>query len=479
MTTKSERIGLLPIGAITVLAAVARIAAIRQPMRFDESISWAYYVGRSWFTIITSYSYPNNHVFYSLLAKLVASPFNYQPWALRLPAFLAGVAIIPLVWAVGRRLADERSALVGAALAAGSTALALFSTNARGYTLVTAFFLALLLVADHLLEQPSRRNVIRFAVIGGLGLYAIPTMMYPLGVVALWAALNARFINPEERRPYLTALGSAAAGSCVIAAVLYAPIMVSSGITSLVANKFVAPSDWDRFVLDVVPMITETLGSWVSPWPPISLVVILPLALVGAVADTASKRSSVAAAAVAWCGVLMIAMHRTPFARVWLFLLPLFFLAVARGIWRALDAITRTRATGEVLAALLVTCAMVWQLMRSHAVELAEDTGLFRPGSEVAALIGPQLHAGDRILAPMPSNGPVLYYITRAGFDSSTLNRTFSQTRRAFLVLDTRHEQTLDWAVANGIVATQYWKSPTLLAKYPDAEVWMMERNSQ
>jgi len=129
---------------VTLLAITCRLAALRQPMRYDESVTWAYFVGRSWTTIVSQYQFPNNHVFYSLLAKATSSLAAWEPWALRLPAALAGIAIVPLTWAVGRRFADRDSALLGAALAAASTPLILYSTNARGYSLVVMLFLCLL-----------------------------------------------------------------------------------------------------------------------------------------------------------------------------------------------------------------------------------------------------------------------------------------------------------------------------------------------
>ena len=166
---------------ITAIAVIARLAVLWQPMRYDESVTWAYFAGRSWSTIVSSYQFPNNHVFFSLLAKATSSVAPFQPWALRLPALLAGVAVVPLTWAVGRRFASETIGLLGAALAAGSTTLVLYSTNARGYTLVVALFLVLLLLADHLRTSQRLLHWATFAILGAIGLYTIPVMLYPLG----------------------------------------------------------------------------------------------------------------------------------------------------------------------------------------------------------------------------------------------------------------------------------------------------------
>jgi 4-amino-4-deoxy-L-arabinose transferase-like glycosyltransferase len=55
-------------------------------------------------------------------------------WIARLPAFLAGVAIIPATWLAVARI-DPARRLLAAALAAGATPLVEYSAQARGYTI--------------------------------------------------------------------------------------------------------------------------------------------------------------------------------------------------------------------------------------------------------------------------------------------------------------------------------------------------------
>jgi 4-amino-4-deoxy-L-arabinose transferase-like glycosyltransferase len=145
-----DRPELAAVAVITALGALCRLTALRQPMRYDEAVAWVGFIGRSWWTILSQYPTPNNHVFFSLLAKATSSLAPYEPWAIRLPALLPGIAIVPATWAVGRRLADRSTALLGAALAAGSMPLVLYSTNARGHSLVVLGGLALVLLGDRL-----------------------------------------------------------------------------------------------------------------------------------------------------------------------------------------------------------------------------------------------------------------------------------------------------------------------------------------
>jgi hypothetical protein len=465
---------------ITVVAIVCRLAALGQPMRYDESITWAYFVGRPWSTVVSSYQFPNNHVLHSLLAKLVVSVVPWAPWALRLPAFLAGVAIVPLTWAVGRRFADRGTALIGAALAAVSTTLVLYSTNARGYSLVVMLFLVMLLVADRIRLGTARYGWGALALLGGLGLYAIPVMLYPLGVVLLWLALDARNLPAAERLNRVRAVALSGVGAVLLAGLLYIPIILSAGASALIGNKFVSASPWLQFALDLPRFFAELLGTWSSPLPWWTAFVLPVLALLGLRRLAPSRRPSLALATVAWSVVLLLLTHRIPFVRVWLFMLPLFLLAVARGlihVWR--DTLGHRLPTWKLeptWAAAALVVLLGGEALRSRAALESTDTGVFQPAREVTALLAPQLAPGDRVLAPIPTNGPLLYYFAERGLDTASLTVPITRSRRAYLVLDTARGQNLDWAVRVGMIDPSQFRAPELVGRTGNAEVWRTER---
>ena len=466
----------LAILAITFLAVVCRLAVLGQPMRFDEAVSWAYYVGRPWGTIVGTYQQPNNHVFYSLLAKLCAQGVNYAPWALRLPAFIAGVAIVPLTYEVGRRFTDEKSALLAAALSVGSTQLVLYSSNARGYTLVVSLFLVLLIIADHLRRNATRGTWTAFAVVAATGLYTIPVMLYPLGVVAVWLLLASRTMAARERGIFQRSLVGACAATALMAGTLYLPIIQSAGWSALAGNKFVAPSSWPLFVEELPRMIASTLVSWTSPLPWWSTIAVAVVALLGLRRRTPMTRPSLVTAAAIWCIALLGATHRAPFIRVWLFLLPLFLIAVARGLLRCVPRFASRDLPRDLWIPVAVAAAALVAAVTTHAAEQSDDTGAFRSAEQVTAVLAPMLRADDRVLAPIPSIGPLLYYFPRAGADTARLTVPLDSSRRAFLVLDAHQGQTLAWAVANHIIDPVLFTQPKLLAKYADGELWETSR---
>lgn len=468
---------LVALAVITALACLVRLAALRQPIRYDEAVTWALFSGRSWATIVSWYPFPNNHVFFSLVAKATGSLAPYQPWAFRLPAFIAGVAIVPLTWVVGRRLADRDTALIGAALVAGSMPMVLYSVNARGYTIVCVATLVLILLADRLRREPSAwAGWLAFSGVGAVGLYTVPVMIYPLGSIGLWLVLEALRADRRTTVRLLAALTASTLATVLLAWLFYFPIIHTAGLQAITGGRFTQPLPWQYFFRAQPAFWLELLQTWVAPLAGILVPAVFGLALLGLQRYDGAGRASLAFATIMWSIAFFVLSHRTLFVRVWLFMLPLFLLAVARGItrlaarwkWSArLDgAWTAIALAGMVSAIALVT----------RAAEVTDDTGTFRSAPLVAAVLAAELRAGDRVLAPIPNNGPLLYYFGQRGLDTALLNTVPSATKRAFVVLNPGSGQTLEWAVRTGILDPQFFQQPTPLLRLPDAEVWKSER---
>ena len=99
-----------------------------------------------------------------------------------------------------------------------------------------------------------------------------------------------------------------------------------------------------------------------------------------------------------------------------------------------------------------------------------------RSAREVTERLNDSLRPGDRVLAPIPTNGPLLYYFSARGLDTAMLNTPPESTRRAFLVLDPARGRTLDWAVSVGMIDPAAYVTPTLLLRRADVELWSSDR---
>ena len=470
----------LGVAGIVAVGAVARLSALTQPMRYDESVTYLRFIARSWTTAATNYQSPNNHLLYTVLAKLTALLGGGAPWALRLPAFVAGAALVPLTYAVGRALFTREAALVGAALAAGATPLILYSANARGFAFVAAAYLGLLLIAARIRARGQTfGRWAWFALIAAAGAATIPVMLFPLGAAALWLALTLCLERGRRALPVLGGLAAALAAAGALTYAAYLPIVRANGLGALVANRFVAPSPWPRFFEQFLPTIPRTLAAWTGPYPWELGVALVALGVAGVAQSARASREGVPVlvAAYAWVSALLLATHRAPVAHTWLWMLPVVLLSVGLAV-EGLIALPRARRMRPYLPAFAVAAAVAsvsWGFA-SDALGASHDTGVFAGARQIAQALATQAEPGDRVLASTPSDAPLQYYMLRTGADTALLSTPDSLTTRQIIVLNAAYDQTLAWAVAAGLVDTARFGPIAPAMHTADADVYVAER---
>lgn len=464
--TRDHRIAL---AILLSLGVALRAIYLTQPMRYDEAVTYMYFVRLPWTEALSTYTYPNNHLFHTLLAKISVSAFGNFPWALRIPALLAGILVVPASYVVVRALYGARAALIATGLVATSGVLVMYSTNARGYTMTVLAFLLLVLLALRLRSATGRNEWIVFAVVAALGLWTIPIMLYPLGCVAGWYALTALVEGRREDHKRLAiALGVAG----VLTILLYWPVFSRSGVAAVTRNRFVAPSPWFEFFEELPRTLNEAVQSWGLGLPPLLSLVLLGAAVYAVVRHRAvsTLRIGLPLAAFVWSAWLLVVNHKAPFPRTWLWFLP-----VASGLAGAgLIAIVgklgergrRIASDGAPLLAVAIAVACGFSVVTSFAVLLTRDTGTYREAEEATAIIRGFIQPRDRVIAAIPTNGPLEYYFDRAGIHRAQLYLDPKAAARAIGVVDMAEGQTLDALVSQSFVRdTTTWGPPQLVAQ--------------
>ena len=102
------------VALIVGLALAIRLTPLQRGLGFDELFTAVNFVGAdsAWKTATTSINF-NNHVGYSLLARLCVELLGRSEWALRLPALLLGLGTLPAVWWISRPVVGPGLALCG------------------------------------------------------------------------------------------------------------------------------------------------------------------------------------------------------------------------------------------------------------------------------------------------------------------------------------------------------------------------------
>jgi 4-amino-4-deoxy-L-arabinose transferase-like glycosyltransferase len=167
------------ISLITGVGLVARLALIGyQPLWRDEAFT-ALAVQRPLGSMIDVVRNDSAPPLFYLVERLFAIA-STSPAMLRLFPVLAGSAAIPIVAALGRRVAGDAGGMWAAVIGAFAPALMVSSLDARMYVLATTLVLASTLCLLRALERPS---VVRWALYAALAILAVYTVYFALFAV--------------------------------------------------------------------------------------------------------------------------------------------------------------------------------------------------------------------------------------------------------------------------------------------------------
>ena len=162
---------------LALLFVLDAYRATTQSIVHDEALSWQLYLKQPWARMFSAYD-ANNHVLFTILAKLSIAVFGVSEWSMRLPSLLACVLYFVVIFKLcGDLFGESPWFLAAVALLAMNPLVFDFLLAARGYGLALAFFMLALV---------SRRYG---GVAAGLAIASNLTVLYPvvgLGVFILW-----------------------------------------------------------------------------------------------------------------------------------------------------------------------------------------------------------------------------------------------------------------------------------------------------
>jgi hypothetical protein len=153
----------MALGAILALGAALRFWGLgRESFWHDEAWSWALIQGDTVRLLAEQDAHPP---LYFLLLKGWAAIFGTGEAALRALSALFGIAALPLIFRLARRLGDDATALLATLLLALSPYHVLFSQEARSYTLLFALALGSLNLLFDARQAPCRGKWAAWAVL--------------------------------------------------------------------------------------------------------------------------------------------------------------------------------------------------------------------------------------------------------------------------------------------------------------------------
>ncbi|MBC7186779.1 MAG: glycosyltransferase family 39 protein [Calditrichaeota bacterium] len=481
-TAYRERLFTWTLLAFLLTGTAIRISFLFEPMSYDESGSFVLHIAKPLRFALANYRDPGNHLLNTFLAHISVEVFGKEPWAIRLPALLAGICLIGLIYFVARRVSGSCAGIVASAVAASSGCLVYYSTRGRGYILGTLLFLGQLWLIEYARQHNNRAAWLLFAIAGALGLFTVPTMLYGVGILYTYLALCLIVgFGFGDRGRMAVRMGWSALVTAVLTLLLYAPPLIVNGLREMTSNPVYQRLALGRFVKELWATLPGVWQLWHRDVPH----VVQGVLLVGFLASLFEQGKSARAHRLLIGAVLLflvpvLLVHRVvPFPRVWLFLWPLYLVYGAAGLSWVLEAVARRHVRTVVVAvACLLLVANSLTVLGGRAKH-ANDYAHFHDGKEMAAFLAEHLAPGDRLLAPAPANMPLRYYFSRMGVDKGAMFRPLAQAQNLWVVVNhptSGPVESLGDVLHNARVPHEEFGQPVLVRRFPYSSLYQMRR---
>ncbi|HEX6035825.1 MAG TPA: glycosyltransferase family 39 protein [Anaerolineales bacterium] len=416
----------LILGGITLIGFILRLLDINKSIAYDEAYTFIHFASRPFKHILADYSAPNNHIFHTILVGISYRLFGGQAWTLRLPAFIAGILMIPAMYVAARRFFSSYQSLAAAGLIAVIPLFINYSVNGRGYTLLVLFALLLANFAAILVTRPSKPALAAFIITSALGFYTIPIFLYPMAGISWWVVATYLFTK-ESREERLRKVGTFV-GACLLAGiltlVLYSPVIIfGSGLSSIIGNEIVRSLSWSTFLENLDPRLLKAWNKWM-----IGISAIFEYAFLGGFLASlllyrkvSSQKLPLQVFLALAVAILLVLQRVSPLPRIWIYLEAFYLMFAAAGlVWlvelllRAIAGAIHTERILSLAIPLVFIGAMTNMLMDRAQNPVFQDRDLL-PEAYAADYLAENLKPEDTIVATGPVDIQAAYYLSLHG----------------------------------------------------------------
>lgn len=343
----------LPLSVLMALALGLRLIHLNTCLWMDEIFAVMDNISPPLNVILTSFASQNQHMLFSVLARMCVVMFGLNEWAVRLPAVFFGVASLWALFLLGRRVMGDREALLATALLTVSYHHIWFSQNARGYSGLLFFTLA----ATWLWLEAERRGSLRFwffySLCGALGLWTHLTMAFVLashGLISLVQLVARR--GWRQAGWWIPFASMLLAGTLALQLhALALPEFLRTGL-----GEVSLPSEWT----DPLWVVREALRSLKLGFSSVAVLVVGGLVMALGWLDL-HRRNAAAAWSFVLPGVisggLMLAMGHNLWPRFFFFCTGFALLIAMHGALRSVELLRLPSRVGLGLAGLIIAAS--------------------------------------------------------------------------------------------------------------------------
>jgi dolichyl-phosphate-mannose-protein mannosyltransferase len=496
----------LEIGAVLTVFGIGvflRAWHLGRSVRYDEATTYLMYATQHLYRALSNYSYPNNHLFNTLLIHFSLRAFGDNAVALRLPAFIAGGLTIPMSWLAGRALYGRSAGILTAGCVAALPTFIEYSVNARGYALQWVFILAMMCCGVILISNHSlKTSWLAFVAAGVGGIYCIPTMVIPIGSILIWMLVSAVASGGVlQLRVVLKKLAWAGLAMGFLSLLLYLPPLLSSGPSAVLSNRFVI-SRQTPFFEGLGALAHATWLRWSEGVPTAIIWILTGGIVIGLVFHRKASAFAVPMTVVFWIWSFVFAWARNilGYPRVWNYLLLAAIIAASAGLSLLVRLLVGHSEFRQVVfagtASVLLTAIVGTCLIRERLLFRNNEGVAMVDTAQVVEFLKAELRPGESLVSNYPVN-PIIEYsllhrdrklyaslvpperaervvavLPKADVDSDSYRTDELLARLAA-------QNAVDPALASAQLDLSAFDSPHLLAKFLTVTVYSFERKQK
>ncbi len=311
------------------------------------------------------------------------------------------------------------------------------------------FFSPRLILGDIVRNHKNSFVWCLISLLSALGMYTVPVMLFPIGMLYVWLFLE-NIIGGHEpyrsKKQFLWYWLASGLGTACLTILFYLPVFIYSGPASFFSNEFVAQLAWKELVETLLKRFMETWVEWTFRVPTLFITVFVTGWFLSLIfhRQLSKIRVPLQLAALLWIAALLLIERPNAFSKVWVFLQPLILIWAAAGIFGLLEKIPM-----KVLKRLpLVSIILGFFLLAgmNQAVQIAPN--LLKlwsiKGSEERTIlfVKSQLRENDVVVVAPPDDAAVWYYSELHKVPDSYFDMTITSFDRALVLVDTGENQT-------------------------------------
>lgn len=447
----------LLVSGLILLALFARGALLMIPMDHDEAYTIVAFASGPLKEGLSDYHHPNNHLFHTLLAHFSIGAFGLSPWSVRLPAFLMGILLIPVIYLFTRVVYGKETALLAAGFSAAYPGFISMSVNARGYTTIVVFTIVILFLAYYVLSHKSLLGWGLLVFFSVLGFYTIPIFLFSYAVMVAWVGLAVLLFDRQKkayRSKWEFFLWLAGSGFVIglLTLALYSPVIIRYRGFGILTSGVPVQESFRDFLDELVTRLYDNYKVWMQRLPSF----FAPFAGAGAVfsllfpirASEDSKKMArlLPYAAVISSVIIVLVMRVNIYPRFVSFFLPLLIIWIAAG-WVGFSSwlLQRLHLPGKVFQTiLLLTLAGIVVTTVVNVIH-QPYAGFHKKGDieKLALYLQENLREDDLVVVSPPHDAKLWYYSRLINLNMDHYKRELPFFR-AFIVVDPTYGETVE-----------------------------------